>query len=153
VTATLVVQNGNGGTEQVSLWIAQPTGTSGTVTLTMATAPLAAGVMVYRMTNPSSATAYHTATGTGVSGVISMNLNIPSGGAGIAAAGEHTTSPVPGTKAWSGLTKDFEADTWAYDDITSAHGGTPGTTQAISATSSVTAPYFAFRGVAASWGP
>jgi len=153
VAATQVVQQAANTTQPISIWIAQPSGTSGTIVTNYSGAQLGSSIMVYRMTNPSSATPYHTAGASGVSGVVTMNLNVPSGGVGIAGVSEHSTSPVPGTKTWSGVTKDVEVNVWDYADISAARGGTPGTTQQITATSSITNPYFGYVGVSASWGP
>jgi hypothetical protein len=153
VAATQVVQQAANTTQPISIWIAQPSGTSGTIVTNYSGAQLGSSIMVYRMTNPSSATPYHTAGASGVSGVVTMNLNVPSGGVGIAGVSEHSTSPVPGTKTWSGVTKDVEVNVWDYADISAARGGTPGTTQQITATSSITNPYFGYVGVSATWGP
>lgn len=105
VAATEIVNN-NTLAENVSIFvIANPTGTSGTIDITVTGTPLGCTIHVFSMYG-ANLTAHHTATDS-TGNPISMALNIPEGGAAIAAI-HHRSNTDPTTYAWTGLTERYE---------------------------------------------
>jgi len=142
-----------GGAHQ-EIWIANvPTGTTGDVVVTWSAAIGGCGIGVYSLLNPASSTATDTATAIHSSGVVTLTLDIPTGGAAIAVTlAQETVLP---TITWTGTASpsenyDFDAD--IGDAMSGAIGTTAGTNVTFIATSSDTTPSN-MRGVAASWGP
>ena len=105
-----------------------------------------AGIAVYRMVNPSSPTPVATASGVDSSGVVTLSLNISSGGAGVGT----TQQDNGGTNTWVGLTEDYEVDINTTEYFSSAFGTVAGTPRTITATSTDTTPD-GMSGCSASW--
>jgi hypothetical protein len=124
-------------------------GTSCTISYTLSGAALQGGIGVYRMINPGSITATDTTctTATGTGGVVTLNLNIASGGkavASILAVGALAST-------WSGLTEDFDINIETTGWFTGANGGSAGSPHAVVNTNSDTT--ITPAGCSASWAP
>ncbi len=110
VSASAVVQGGQGAACTLEIWIATvPTGTTGDIVVTWGGAELACGLGVYRITGCSS-----TATDTASQGLAHGNatdlvgsVNVLANGVCLAGTGDGNSA---GTKTytWSGLTEDFD---------------------------------------------
>jgi hypothetical protein len=112
------------------------------------------GIGVYRLINPISATAYaHTNAGNsgGSPANLTLSINVPSGGAGLAVAIARTSGLGPPTWTWTGLSEDFDVTigTSSGASFTGAHGTTAGTPLSITASENLTPA--SNGGCAASW--
>lgn len=102
VTASLLV-SANNGPRRCSLWIADvPTGTSGSVVLTLTSAGWNSYVSLYSVVDLVSSTPVDTDTGTGVSSV-STSVSVSDGGVAMSAVFGTALSV-----SWSGLTEDVD---------------------------------------------
>jgi hypothetical protein len=142
VTATLVAQVHTGG-NVAELWAAAvPTGTSGTVTITLDDSGARIRIHTFRMVN-GNATATFANSNTNGSGSTSIAVTVPAGGAGIGI----TANNSGGTGfSWTNGTE--------VDDTNVESGGlrAGAATIAASATVSVTGASAAQAMVAAAWG-
>lgn len=134
------------------VWIAEvPTGTSGTVSITMSGDTNSVYAAVARIMNPENPLGSDAAALTHTSGVLDLSLNVPPGGAAIAVAQSQNAS----TTTWVGLSEREDFDAGTNDYVTAAAseliaaGGSPHT---ITATNADITPS-QFAGVAAAWGP
>lgn len=152
VSATIIDQGQNGFAYSV-LAIADTSGlgTTGNIVLdNSVTIPQSDAIAVFRLVNPVSATPYaFTKALTHTSGVLTLSLNVPSGGAALATASARNDSAAGFT--WSGLTELFDVDYGAANDYHSAALGTAaGSPRVVTATFSDTTPQ-GLSGISASW--
>lgn len=125
-------------------------GTSCTITITFSGAENGAGIAVYRILNPASATPVdNDCTISQASGVITISTDIPSGGAAI---GGVAWVGADAANTWSGLTEDFDSSPGGTSVWTGANGGSAGTPAVITVTNTDTTPGDQ-SGCSASWGP
>lgn len=124
----------------VAFYLAEvPTGTSGTVALTLSASFLFSTLGVWRLMNIGSTTPHDTATDiTPSSGVLNLDCDVQAGGAIFAA----TQQSNGGTNTWSGVTEDYDADALSNENYSGASASfvSAQTPQAITATSADTTP-------------
>lgn len=145
VTATnIAVATSNVG---IGLYIAETSGlgTSCTITTTWDSTGNAAGIGIFRLINPVSATPFAFTTSMSTDPLI-LSINIATGGAAIGAM----MLANGGASTWTGLTEDFDTDINTSDFHTAAHGGSAGTPTTISVDPSSQG---GIVGVSASWSP
>lgn len=119
-------------------------GTTGAITVTGGSVH---AISVFRLMNPSSATAAATATdNTPSSGLIDLSLNVPVGGGAVGG----TQGINAGTSTWVGLTEVHDVDINSNEWSSAAFGTTAGSPLTVTATSSDTTPT-EYVGAAASW--
>lgn len=134
------------------VWIAEvPTGTSGTILITMSGDTDVVYAAVARVMNPENPLGSDAAALEHTSAVIDLSLNIPPGGAALAVTASQNAS----TTTWVGLSERDDRDV-ATDEYVSAAaseliaaGGSPHT---ITATNADGTPS-RFAGVSVAWGP
>lgn len=151
VSATIIDQ-GHNGLAHSCLAIADTSGlgTTGNIVLDNSNGLTQSdAIAVFRLVNPVSATPYaFTKALTHTSGVITLSLNVPSGGAALATVSARNDSVAGLT--WSGLTEQFDADYNNNDFHSAAIGTTAGSPLVVTATFSDTTPQ-GLSGISASW--
>lgn len=129
---------------------AVPTGTTGTVEITVSgSGASGCGIDVFRLIlDEPTPTAFATSEGSHSSGVVTLSLNIPTGGGAIGIVQSQSGS----TTTWVGLTEASDIDIVgsAADFMSGALGTTAGTPRTITATNADTTPTN-YVGCAASW--
>lgn len=147
VSATQVVQASNGG-QPLGLYIANPTGTSGTVSVTFSTTMFRAHIGVWRMVAANSATAEDTISlGGGSTGLQTGTIDHSAGGVIIAYGIGNNT----GNHGWTGVNEDFDTTVESLHAVSGAsiQLSTSGTGRTITANPGSGSSVYGL--VAASW--
>jgi hypothetical protein len=149
VTATEIVSTANNAAP-CGVYVAEvPTGTTGSVVVTLDASVIGISIVVCRILNPSSPTGFDTASGVHSSGTVDLSLDIPNGGDAVAIV----QSINAGSTIWTGLTELIDTDVDTADFFTAASGGgSPGTPHTVTAVCSDSTPV-RYQGHAVSWGP
>lgn len=151
VTATNAVTQANNtaGNSIVALFIAAvPTGTSGSVVVTLGTACLRASIQLYRVLGIDGVTPFD--SGGSTANDPTFNLDIPASGLAIGAGND--ASGGAGTCTWTGLTEDYDAIAEAQLINSSASDEFASTQTNLAITANFTATNNPC-GVFASWSP
>lgn len=148
VSATIHVQNndqisGNLYVGAAIISASVPTGTSGTVSVTLSAGCLGCAIGAYRAINLISTTPHHTATDD--DDVINMSLNIPEDGVFVACA----MFDAAGAVTTSGMTEDFDAGLEGF--VQYVGGSATGLSQETGRALGFDGPTGNAAGVAASW--
>ena len=143
VSAALVVASPAAGEGSTELWVAAvPTGTTGDIVVTWASAQARCGIGVWAIFDAATGAS---ATAVSVAAPLSASLTIPPGGVGIGQAHVATGA----TATWANLTEDFDADTEASRDYSGASSDTAGSPTITCTWTSSANPAMAV----AAWGP
>lgn len=147
ISATKVVEANQSGAVCAIFVALVPTGTSGSVDVSLSANCDNCGIGVYRMTNPVSASAYD--TGSGLGNPSDCSCDVPSGGGVIAVSATRAGS----TTTWAGVSEDYDDLLQPGDDNyhSGGHGFAAGTPLTISATGAGSPGHKC--ACAASWAP